>query len=105
MTFQSAKAVISTFLLALAGGAASTGCSSETKASAASDVSPESSIGVATDGEKACESGNGKDQLDPAVAAGKAAILAGQQTFRFDTFGDEAFWGDTLKLHEAIEGK
>jgi hypothetical protein len=28
----------------------------------------------------------------------------GKQTFRFDTFGDEAFWGDTLKLHQAIEG-
>jgi hypothetical protein len=25
-------------------------------------------------------------------------------TFRFDTFGDEAWWGDTLHLHEAIEG-
>jgi hypothetical protein len=43
--------------------------------------------------------------VDPSVIAGTAAILAGQQTFRFDTFGDEAFWGDTLKLHEAIEGK
>ena len=28
----------------------------------------------------------------------------GKQIFRFDTFGDEAFWGDTLKLHRAIEG-
>ena len=28
----------------------------------------------------------------------------GQETFRFDTFGDEAFWGDTLKLHQALEG-
>jgi hypothetical protein len=28
----------------------------------------------------------------------------GRQTFRFDTFGDEAFWGDMLKLHQAIEG-
>lgn len=28
----------------------------------------------------------------------------GRQTFRFDTFGDEAFWGDLLKLHQAIEG-
>lgn len=28
----------------------------------------------------------------------------GRQTFRFDTFGDEAFWGDSLKLHQAIEG-
>ena len=31
-------------------------------------------------------------------------IQAGRQTFRFDTFGDEAYWGDTLKLHQAIEG-
>ena len=31
-------------------------------------------------------------------------IEQGRQTFRFDTFGDEAFWGDTLKLHQAIEG-
>src|SRR5262249_48943097 len=31
-------------------------------------------------------------------------LAAGRHTFRFDTFGDEAFWGDTLKLHQAIEG-
>jgi len=29
----------------------------------------------------------------------------GRQTFRFDTFGDEAFWGDTLQLHKAIAGE
>ncbi len=28
----------------------------------------------------------------------------GRQVFRFDTFGDEAFWGGTLKLHQAIQG-
>jgi hypothetical protein len=28
----------------------------------------------------------------------------GRQTFRFDTFGDESFWGDMLQLHKAIEG-
>src|SRR5262245_25259731 len=28
----------------------------------------------------------------------------GKEIFRFDTFGDEAFWGDALGLHEAIEG-
>lgn len=33
-----------------------------------------------------------------------APIAEGMHTFRFDTFGDEAFWGDTLKLHRAIEG-
>jgi hypothetical protein len=31
-------------------------------------------------------------------------IEEGRRTFRFDTFGDEAFWGDTLGLHRAIEG-
>ncbi|MBV8845540.1 MAG: hypothetical protein JO307_22255 [Bryobacterales bacterium] len=35
---------------------------------------------------------------------GQSLIEAGRETFRFDTFGDEAFWGDTLKLHQAIEG-
>ena len=29
----------------------------------------------------------------------------GQQTFRFDTFGSEAFWGDALQLHKAIAGE
>src|ERR1043165_7075608 len=28
----------------------------------------------------------------------------GRQTFRFDTFGDEDFWGGTLHLHDAIQG-
>jgi hypothetical protein len=31
-------------------------------------------------------------------------IDEGRHTFRFDTFGDEAFWGDALKLHQAIAG-
>jgi hypothetical protein len=31
-------------------------------------------------------------------------VAQGQQIFRFDTFGDQAFWGDMLKLHLAIEG-
>jgi mono/diheme cytochrome c family protein len=33
-----------------------------------------------------------------------AELAAGQQTFRFDTFGDESFWTDTLRIHEVIEG-
>src|SRR6058998_2536465 len=28
----------------------------------------------------------------------------GRQIFRFETFGDEAYWSDKLKLHQAIEG-
>jgi hypothetical protein len=31
-------------------------------------------------------------------------IDEGRQTFRFDTFGDEVFFGDTIKLHQAIRG-
>ena len=30
-------------------------------------------------------------------------VEEGRKTFRFDTFGDEAFWGDQLKLHQAIK--
>src|SRR5512144_172372 len=29
----------------------------------------------------------------------------GRETFRFDTFGDEHFWGDQLMLHKAIAGE
>src|ERR1051326_7916187 len=29
----------------------------------------------------------------------------GQEVFRFDTFGDEAFWGGKLRLHEPIAGE
>jgi hypothetical protein len=34
----------------------------------------------------------------------ESMFAEGRQTFRFDTFGDEAFWGDTLQLHRAITG-
>jgi len=32
-------------------------------------------------------------------------VANGRTIFRFDTFGDEAFWGDALRLHEAIAGQ
>jgi hypothetical protein len=31
-------------------------------------------------------------------------IAEGQDAFRYDNFGNEAFWGDQLRLHEAIAG-
>ena len=37
-----------------------------------------------------------KTTLDPVVAT------EGKQTFRFDTFGDETQWTDTLRMHEVI---
>ena len=31
-------------------------------------------------------------------------VAEGRQVFRFDTFGDEVFWTDTLRMHEVIQG-
>jgi len=33
-----------------------------------------------------------------------AMLKRGRQIFRYDTFGDQGFWGDTLKLHQSIAG-
>lgn len=42
---------------------------------------------------------------DATINANAATMVTqGRQIFRNDTFGDEAFWGDTLGLHKAIEG-
>ena len=38
------------------------------------------------------------------VKHAQRTLAEGRQIFRFDTFGDEAFWGDTIKLHQAIQG-
>jgi hypothetical protein len=45
---------------------------------------------------------------DPDAESRKAAqqlFEQGREIFRFDTFGDEAFWGDALQLHRAIAGE
>jgi hypothetical protein len=44
----------------------------------------------------------GGDQAAQAQAA--RLVDQGRQIFRFDTFGDEQFWGDSLKLHRAVAG-
>ena len=36
---------------------------------------------------------------DPVVINAAHTIDEGREIFRFDTFGDEVFWGDTLQLH------
>jgi hypothetical protein len=35
----------------------------------------------------------------------QAMLNEGRKTFRYETFGSEAFWGDTLQLHKAIAGE
>src|SRR5207245_998717 len=44
----------------------------------------------------------GSSFLGSAESNSKEMINQGRHTFRFDTFGDEAFWGGQLKLHETI---
>ena len=45
-------------------------------------------------------------RFDDVIGDHAAKMLEdGRQTFRFDTFGDEAFWGDALHLHQAIAGE
>jgi hypothetical protein len=41
---------------------------------------------------------------DPVGTNALQKVDQGRNTFRFDTFGDEVFWGGTLMLHQAIEG-
>ena len=47
--------------------------------------------------EKAAQNGPEQDAMQ--------MIKEGRQTFRHDTFGDEEFWGDALKLHHAVIGQ
>jgi mono/diheme cytochrome c family protein len=48
-----------------------------------------------------------KEVSAPASTVAESAaqkFIEGRRIFRFDTFGDQQFWGDALKLHRAIEG-
>ena len=40
----------------------------------------------------------------PVQAQATQLVEQGRQIFRFDTFGDERFWGDSLKLYRAVAG-
>jgi hypothetical protein len=44
--------------------------------------------------------------FDADIARNAQTMLdEGRKTFRYDTFGSEAFWGDALQLHKAIAGE
>ena len=54
------------------------------------------------------EAGDRKDARKiegPAAENAARLLVEGRRTFRYDTFGDEDFWGGTLRLHEAIKGR
>ena len=54
-------------------------------------------------GEPADARGHGRFG-DPLIRQAVRTLEQGRHTFRFDTFGDEDFWGGQLRLHEALEG-
>jgi hypothetical protein len=47
---------------------------------------------------------NGNNGDNSISADARQMLVDGRATFRFDTFGDEDFWGGQLQLHKAIEG-
>jgi len=77
-----------TSFLALALGAA--GCR---------DIAPEASA-ASVDEQAASAPDRGKP--DPVVLDAAAMVRDGRRIFRFDAFGDEAFWTDVLRLNEPI---
>src|SRR5688572_11331490 len=48
---------------------------------------------------------NPQSSFDQLVTTNAARMMEeGRRIFRSDTFGSEAFWGDKLKLHQALAG-
>lgn len=73
----------------------------------AAGVSAIAALLVMQDLSKASASDGHEDHAGPEMLVHENAsrmIKQGRHTFRYDTFGDEAFWGDKLKLHQAIAG-
>jgi mono/diheme cytochrome c family protein len=42
-------------------------------------------------------------EVQHARGHGGSLVRSGKEIFRFDTFGDETFWTETLRMHEVIE--
>jgi hypothetical protein len=53
-------------------------------------------------GQDQTDHSSGSSFLGSAESNSRQMIEQGRHTFRFDTFGDEAFWGGQLKLHQTI---
>lgn len=59
-----------------------------------------SSLGQTSDAKK-----TEKDDAVAVTANAKKMLDEGRQTFRYETFGDEAYWTDALQLNKAITGE
>lgn len=71
---------------------------------AAASAAPAQELDPSPGGLVACH-GNKLDRPDGgAFVSAHRTLEEGRRIFRYDTFGDEDFWGGTLRLHEAIAG-
>jgi hypothetical protein len=60
-------------------------------------------LGNRVEAQRGSNSNAAKGTFDEAIGANQAELMqSGRHTFRFDTFGDERFWSDTLGLQRAI---
>ena len=50
------------------------------------------------------KSATNKESEDPISDNAKQMLAEGKQTFRFETFGDEAYWTDALQFDKAMAG-
>ena len=62
-------------------------------------LAPKALLGIVVMALTACGHGSSRS-MDPVADA--ATIEQGKRIFRFDTFGDESFWTDKLRMHEVI---
>src|SRR5947209_16833221 len=83
--------------------AALVACSGSSNSSPAVTPPDSGTTSTPDSGTAACTPADGGTP-DQAVVDATAMIQNGRQTFRHDTFGDEAFWSTTIKLDQAIEG-
>ena len=60
---------------------------------------------VVVSGTVSAVSGSSAAPARSRAAPAAAELARGRQIFRFDTFGDQAFWGGALQLHRAIAGQ
>src|SRR5215203_7454816 len=60
---------------------------------------------VVVNGTVEAVSGSASKQSKVAAGPSSRLLARGRQIFRFNTFGDQAFWGDALQLHRAIAGR
>jgi len=69
------------------------------------DADDDSDLAVAAPQTIAAHPTPARGTFDDVIERSTRRMLAdGRQIFRYDTFGDEEFWGDALRLHQAVAG-